>query len=172
MTKTEFSKITAAMNTYYPKEKPFPNAAAIQLWYEEFKELPYEDVVAALRRHVNVSRWCPTIAELKEAIVVNTAGDQDWAEAWKECLKAVHRFGQYQVEEGLNSLSPLTRRIAEDIGFKTLCVGDEEANRANFRMAYQQIANNEYQRAALPKSLRDQIALIGNGSAPLLEEEI
>ena len=56
MTKAEFSKITAAINTYYPKDKPFPNAAAMQLWYEEFKDLPYEAVAIALRRHVNTSK--------------------------------------------------------------------------------------------------------------------
>lgn len=173
MTKTEFSKITAAMNTYYPKEKPFPNAAAIQLWYEEFKELPYEDVVAALRRHVNTSRWCPTIAELKEAIVVNTAGEKDWGEAWDECCRAVRRFGMYQEEAALDSMSPLTRQIVKRLGYRDLCTSENQMqDRANFRLIFEQVASNEYERAALPKSLRDQIALIGNGSAPLLEEEI
>lgn len=164
MTKIEFSKITAAINTYYPREKPFPNAAAMQLWYEEFKDLPYEDVVVALRRHVNTSKWCPTIAELKEAIVVNVAGDQDWGAAWEECLRAVGHFGQYQEAEALDSMSPLTREIVKRIGFKELCRSEDQmADRANFRKIYEQVTSNEYNKAALPRELQDKIALIGSG---------
>lgn len=162
MTKAEFSKITAAINTYYPKDKPFPNAAAMQLWYEEFKDLPYEAVAIALRRHVNTSKWCPTIAELKEAVVVNVAGQKDWGEAWDECQRALHKYGQYQVKEGLESLSPLTRTIVEKLGFYELCVSvNQMQDRANFRMVFEQVVGNEYEKAALPIELQEKIALIG-----------
>ena len=164
MNTTEWMKIAAAINTYYRKDKPFPNKEAMQLWYEEFKDLPYEAVATGLRRHVNTSRWCPTIAELKEAIVTNIAGQKDWGAAWEECLRAVHRYGQYQVEEGLASLSPLTREVAERIGFKTLCLEDELKNRANFRMIFEQVVNNEYEKAALPVELQEKIALIGGNN--------
>ena len=171
MTKTEFSKITAAIKTYYPKDNPFPNAEAMQLWYEEFKDLPYENVVIALRRHVNTSRWCPTIAELKEAIVVNVAGDQDWGAAWKECMKAVHKYGHRNIPAALESMSPLAREAAEKVGFMAICMSnDVSIERASFRKAYEQIAQNEYNKAALPRELQDKIALIGSGMLQLEEE--
>lgn len=171
MTKEEFMRIAAAINTYYPKEKPFPNAAAAQLWYEEFKEMPYEDVSIALRRHVNTSRWCPTIAELKEAIVVNVAGEQDWGEAWKECMKAVHKYGHPNIQAALESMSPLAREAAEKVGFMAICMSNDlSIERANFRKAYEQIAKNEYNKAALPRELQDKIALIGSGMLQLEEE--
>lgn len=163
MTKQEFMKIAAAINTYYPKDKPFPNAEAAQLWYEEFKELAYEDVAMGLRRHVNVSKWCPTIAELKEAVVTNVAGSKDWGEAWNECLRVINRYGQYQEEEALEHMNPMTRQIVKRLGYKELCRSDNQMqDRANFRMVFEQVVGNEYERAALPQGLQDKIAQIGS----------
>ena len=171
MNKKDWSKIAAAINTYYPKEKPFPNAAAVQLWYEEFRDLPYEDVVVALRRHVNTSRWCPTIAELKDALVVNVAGADDWGEHWKAAVDAVHRFGRYREDEALASLDPMTREVVRRLGYKELCRSENQtAERANFRVVYEQVSNNERNKAALPRDLLERIGLIGNGEIKKLEE--
>ena len=170
MNKKEFSKIAAAINTYYPREKPFPNNEAAQLWFEEFKDYSYEDVVCALRRHVNTSKWCPTIAELKEAIVLNVAGSKDWGESWNECLRVISKYGQYQEEEALANMTPITRLVVKRIGYKELCRSEDKTlDRANFRKIYEQVTNNEYERAALPMSLQKQIASIGN--LPMLEED-
>ena len=164
MTRQEFSKIAAAINTYYPKDKPFVNEASVQLWYEEFKELTYEDTVNGLRRHVNTSKWCPTIAELKEAIVKNVAGVKDWGEAWNECTRAISRYGQYREEEALESMSPLTRQIVKRIGYKDLCRSENQMqDRANFRMVFDQVAGNEYEKAALPVGLQDKIEKLTDG---------
>ena len=164
MTRQEFSRIAAAINTYYPKDKPFVNEASVQLWYEEFKELTYEDTVNGLRRHVNTSKWCPTIAELKEAIVTNIAGVKDWGEAWNECTRAISRYGQYREEEALESMSPLTRQIVKRIGYKDLCRSENQMqDRANFRMVFDQVAGNEYEKAALPVGLQDKIEKLTNG---------
>ena len=171
MTKQEFAKIAAAINTYYPKEKPFPNGAAIQLWYEEFKDSAYEDVVLALRRHVNTSRWCPTIAELKQALVENTAGAKDWGEHWKEAVNAIHRYGRYREEEALDSMDPMTREVVKRLGYKDLCRSENQmADRANFRKVFEQVADNEYNKAALPQDLRERIALIGSEEVKKLED--
>ena len=164
MTRQEFSRIAAAINTYYPKDKPFVNEASVQLWYEEFKELTYEDTVNGLRRHVNTSKWCPTIAELKEAIVTNIAGVKDWGEAWNECTRAISRYGQYREEEALESMSPLTRQIVKRIGYKDLCRSENQMqDRANFRMVFDQVAGNEYEKAALPVGLQDKIEKLTDG---------
>lgn len=163
MNKREFSKIADAIRTYYPKDNPFVNGAAIQLWYEEFKELSYEDVAIALRRHVNTSKWCPTIAELKEAVVINTAGEKDWGDAWKECLEAIHKYGRNREEEAMENMSTLTRLVVKRLGYKDLCNSEDQmADRANFRMVFEQVSKNEYEKAALPYGLQKQIAKIGD----------
>lgn len=168
MTKHEFMKIADAIKTYYPRENPFPNTSAVQLWYEEFKELTYEDAVCGLRRHVNTSKWCPTIAELKSAIVTNVAGSKDWGVAWNECVRAINRYGQYQEDEALESMTPMTRQVVKRLGYKELCRSDNQMqDRANFRMVFEQVTSNEYERAALPTGLQEKIAQIG--AVPLIE---
>ena len=163
MKKNEFSKIAAAINTYYPKDRPFRNNEAIQLWYEEFKDLSYEDVANGLRRHVNTSKWCPTISELKSAIVTNVAGEKDWGEQWNQTVKAIRRFGIYREDEALAYLDPLTRQVVKRLGYKDLCRSENQmADRANFRIVYEQVANNEYEKAALPKELHEKIAHLGD----------
>lgn len=162
MDKQEFQKISDAIRTYYPNSNIFPNVAAVILWYEEFKELRYEDVVAALRRHVNTSKWAPTIAELKEAVVKNAAGETDWGDHWNRAVKAIQRFGIYQEAEALDSMDPLTREVVKRLGYKDLCRSENRmADRANFRMVFEQVINNEYEKAALPIGLQKQIAQIG-----------
>ena len=170
MTKREFQKIADAIRTYYPRENPLPNTEAMELWYREFMEIPYESVVAGLRRHVNTSKWCPTIAELKEAIVTNVAGERDWGESWNECLNAISRYGQYREAEALESMTPITQLVVKRIGYKELCRSEDiTLDRANFRKIYAQVTDNEYEKAALPTSLQKQIASIG--ALPMLEED-
>lgn len=169
MKKSEFSRIASAITTYYPNSELFPNPAATQLWYEEFKDIPYEDAVNGLRRHVNTSKWPPTIAELKQAIVSNVAGAKDWGLHWDECVRAIKRYGYYREDEALEQMTPITRKIVKRLGYKELCSSDNQSHdRANFRMVFEQVADNEYQQAALPKDLQEKI-----GSAmgfDLLEE--
>lgn len=163
MTKSEWAKIADAIKTYYPRDNMFPNVASIQLWYEEFKDYAYEDVVAALRRHVNTSKWCPTIAELKSAIVMNVAGSKDWGKAWDECVRAIKKYGYYREEEALEQMAPITRQVVKRLGYKELCRSENQSNdRANFRMIFEQVANNEYERAALPKELQEKIETLGS----------
>ena len=65
MNKNEFVKIADAIRTYYPRDNVMPNKQAMALWYEELKDLPYEVAVMSLRKHVNTSKWSPTIADLR-----------------------------------------------------------------------------------------------------------
>lgn len=158
MNQNEFMRIASAISTYYPSANIFPNPEAVQLWYEEFKDLTYEDTVNGLRRYVNTSKWPPTIAELKEAIVLNVAGHKDWGKSWDECVNAIKRFGYYREEEALESMTPITRQIVKRLGYKELCLSDNQGHdRANFRMIFDQITSNEYENAALPTDLKEKL---------------
>jgi len=158
MNKPEFMKIAMAIKTYYPSGNLFPNAEAIQLWYEEFKDLTYEDTVNGLRRHVNTSKWPPTIAELKRAIITNVAGNKDWGKCWDEAVTVLKRFGYYQEDAALDAMTPITRQIVKRLGYKELCLSENLSHdRANFRMIFEQITDNEYENAALPHDLQEKI---------------
>ena len=93
MTKLEFKKLADAMKTYYPAAGLLPNKMAMQLWYEELKDVSYEVASVALRKHVSTNKFPPTIAELRKNAVEAIRKPQDWADGWEQFRKAVSRFG-------------------------------------------------------------------------------
>ena len=158
MTKVEFAKLAGAMKTYYPSADMLPNKAAMQLWYEELKDLSYEVAVVSLRRHVNTNRFPPTIAELRSGAVRAVNGSTDWADGWEQFRQAVRRFGYYQQEEAMASMDEITRTVVRRLGWKELCTSESVMqDRANFRMVYEQEASRREKETALPKGLHEQI---------------
>jgi hypothetical protein len=122
----------------------------------------------AVMRHLCVSRFAPTIAEIREAAMANRQGEgPSGAEAWGELMQAVHRHGYYHPEEGLAGLSPRARSVAEMIGWSEINLCEElGVMRGQFLRMYEQVRMREYRQAMLPPQLRDVIqATIGSGES-------
>lgn len=160
MEKQEFAMLAAAIRTYYPKENILPNQQAMELWYRELCDIPYQVAEAALRRWVATNKWSPSIAEIREMTVNVTQGDDmTWGEAWEKALKAVHRFGYYRAKEALDSLDPLTRRCVENVGFREMCLSENIAvERANFRMIFETLAQRKKTEQQMALPLREAIS--------------
>lgn len=164
MTKGEFVKIADAIKTFYPTDKLLPNKEAMQLWYQELQDLPYEIAMVAVRKHVNTSRFPPTVADLREAAVSTTHKPQNWADGWENLRRAIRHFGYYQQEEALSSMDEMTRTVVIRLGWKELCMSENVMqDRANFRMVYEQEQRHVSEQAALPEGLKVQIGRLQNG---------
>ena len=86
-----------ALRTYYPKEQLLPNQQAMELWYRELCDIPYNVAEAALRKWVATNKWSPTIADLREMAATVTEGEMpDWGEGWEQVLKAIKKYGSYR----------------------------------------------------------------------------
>lgn len=175
MDKKEFGLFASALKTYYPKEdKLLPNKQALELWYAALQDIPYRVAEAALLKWISTQKWSPSIAEIREMSSSIQNGDiPEWGEGWEKTRRAVRKFGLYNEKKALESLDPLTRKVVERLGFRELCLSDENDTtfRANFRMIYENLANREKvdQQLALP--LREAIAQIqlkGIDGQPLL----
>ena len=85
MDKREFSLFASALRTYYPKEQILPNAQAMELWFRELQDIPFEVAEASLRKWVTTNKWSPSIAEIREMTANIVDGDQiTWAESWRK----------------------------------------------------------------------------------------
>lgn len=173
MNKQEFAILADALRTYYPREALLPNAAALELWYRELKDIPYPVAEAALRKWVSTNKWSPSIAEIRETAANIAHGDTpDWGEAWAETLRAIRRFGIYRPKEALESLEPLTRQCVERLGFRELCLSENIGNdSARFRDLYKALAQRQKTEQQLPLPLQETIKLIqfkGMDGQPLL----
>lgn len=159
MTKKEFATFAMALKTYYPRDNVLPNDKAAELWFMQLSDIPYEVAEAGLNKWVSFNKWSPTIADIRE-MACDVLHDEfpDWGEAWEEVMHAIRKYGAYRTREAMESLKPLTRKVTERIGFKNLCMSENQmADRASFRMIYEHMSERAKREEQMPKHLRDAI---------------
>lgn len=162
MTKEEFSKVAMALRTYYPNQSILPNNAAMELWFKQLQDIPYQVCTLALNKWVAVNKWAPTIADLREAAMeVSTKELPDWSEAWETVIKNIQKYGFYRAVEGKEALTGITRQTVERIGYIHLCNSENIiADRANFRDIYNSLLAREKKQAVLPAGLQAAIETV------------
>lgn len=145
MTQQEFSTFAMAVRTFYPREKILPNKEAMELWYRELSDIPYNAAEAVLRKWVSLNTWSPSIADIRAAVAEAQNGEMpDYGAAWESVQQAIHQFGFYNQREALDSLDPMTRGVVERMGFRELCMSETPMqDRAQFRKIYETIAERE-----------------------------
>lgn len=173
MNSDEFFKFTAALKTYYPRECLLPNDEALGLWFQELKDIPYPIAETALRKWVNTSKWSPTIADIREFSFANANGEQaDYGEAWQEVMKSIQRWGMYREEQALENMDPLTKQVVQRLGFRSICTSENiTADRANFRMIFEELSSREKTNKQVPQKLREQIEQIRNAGMQKIESK-
>lgn len=162
MTRQEFNGFVKAMRTYYKKEQLFSNEAEIELWYRQLNDIPNRVATAALDKWVNISKWSPTIADIREMTVDVKRGDApDWSEGWMKVNLAIKRYGRYRPAEAMESLDPITRKAVKNLGFQNLCdTEDIGYYTRRFQQIFETEAKREQMRYQLPLGLQETIAEI------------
>lgn len=172
MTKKEFATLAMALKTYYPRETLLPNDASMELWFNQLKDIDYTVAEIGLNKWVALNKWSPSIADIREMASQVTNGiAPDWSEGWNQVLKAIARYGSYNEKEALASMDEITRKAVASIGFKEICMSENlTADRANFRMAYENQAKRQHENNKLSIELRKRLELAGKNTK-LLEVE-
>ena len=162
MTSEEFSKFAMALKTYYSRDALLPNAQAMELWFRQLCDIPYEIAEAVLNKWVATNKWSPTIADIRElAVEMKTGTSIEWGEAWETVMRAVRKFGYYQKADALDSLDDITRRCVERVGWNDICMSENIAvERANFRMIYEREIERQKREAQIPQAMRERIEQI------------
>lgn len=162
MDKKQFATFAMALKTYYPRENLLPNEQAMELWFGQLQDIPFQVAEVALQKWVSLNKWSPSISEIREMASSITNGDlPDWGDAWEQVCMAIRKYGFYSPTEALDSLSPLARKATERMGFTNLCLSENpSADRANFRMIYETLAEREKKDSQMPQRLKDLISTI------------
>lgn len=168
MNKKEFAIFASALRTYYPKENILPNEQALQLWFNQLNDIPYDVAEVTLNKWVATNKWSPSIADIREQATGLTQGEaKEWGEAWQDVLRAIRIYGSYEELKALDSLDEITRKTVKHLGYRNLCFSENIQNdRANFRMIYEREQERAKQSAQLPPRLKEII-----GNMPMLLEE-
>lgn len=170
MERKEFGIFASALRTYYPREQLLPNQQAMELWYRELCDIPYNLAEAALRKWVITNKWSPSIADIREMTTdISEGALPDWGEAWESVLTAIRRYGSYNEEMALESMDDLTRQVVRRLGFRNICMSENiNTDRANFRMLYEQLAQRRRTDQKMPTQLKAAIQqMLGTGQAML-----
>ncbi len=118
MTTKEFAIIAAAIKTYFPRDNVLPTEKAIELWYNELKDLTYNAVNLGLRMYVATNKFSPTIADIREnAKHFCSESNEELNEmaAWGLVLKAM-RNSIYHSEEEFAKLPPVVQNAVVSPG--------------------------------------------------------
>ena len=166
----EFTELFEILTAAYPGHKFKSDddmGRTIVVWYSMLSDLPNELLEAAIHKHIlqSANSYFPSINEIRiKATEVITPESNTAAEAWGEVVKAITEIGLRPYDKdsnkALDSLKPLTRKVVEAIGFRTICMAEEESVgvvRGQFLKMYDQISSRQKQEALLPEGLREKI---------------
>lgn len=174
MNAQEFGNFAAALRTYYSRENILPNKQAMELWFRQLQDIPYEAAEAILSKWVATNKWSPSIADIRNGMaeIQNGGAVEDWGDGWNKAMAAIRKYGSYNEAEALDSLPPLTRETVRRLGYKSLCWSENQiADRANFRQVYEILEKRQVEDRKIPLPVREKIAGLMAGFAKPLEVE-
>lgn len=135
-------------------------------WYRLLCDLTPGQLNAALARHLAVSPWLPTVAELRAIASAAVVGRRRAGEdAWGDVRQQIGATGRYRTPRFGD---PLTARCVERLGWVALCDSENAtADRARFARLYDQLAAEDAEDAAvcgLPGVARPALPAARDGS--------
>lgn len=172
MEREQFKILCKGMKAVYTQESFLPDADAFNIWFSLLGDLEYPVLNAAIQKHMLTNKFPPTIAELREAATTIRAGDiPDWGEGWEKVLQAIRRFGYYRETEAVATLDEITRSCVKRLGWRNLCTSENNNHdRANFRMIYEQMQERTRKEKILPIALSNTIKQLNQSVVKQLED--
>lgn len=133
------------------------------------RDLEYEVANAAVARLLATLRYMPTAAEIREAALILTTGEQSTGgEQWGRVLSAIREQGVYRTPgKDFVFHDPVTARCVAALGWEELCNSENTvADRARFIDLYDRLAVQE-RRKQLSEGLAPVKALEAKRKAEL-----
>lgn len=163
----ETGELLAIIKEAYPnffKDQNDPGPT-VKVWNSFLCDLGAELALTAIQKHIAISKFPPTIADIRHQAFEITRGDSLTAdEAWGMVLEAVHKFGHYQAIDGLMSLPPKIRSVARSMGWDALCMAEIDkigVERGQFIKLYNSKVERDMEIEMLPPKLREIIGRTG-----------
>ena len=140
-----FVKCISVLEKSYDKFNITNDKDKLMLWYEMLGDRSEIEFMLGVKKYIKTSEFAPTIAGINKAIAdIITSQAPDGMEAWNELQMAIRRFGMYREQEALESLSDRTRRVVKSLGFKNLCISENQmADRAHFLRMFESMSSRE-----------------------------
>lgn len=160
MTKEEFMYLIAAMKSNY-KNFGVDSKEQLKFWYEMLSDLDYTLAEIAVKTIISSSPYAPTISDIRKAAANTVEELPESASAWGEVTSAIRKYGYYQQEKAIESLSPLTRQVVKFMGFRELCLSENMmADRAHFQRMFDTTVRRKEHDRVLPIGVKEKTLFI------------
>jgi len=151
LTKKEIGQLIALAVSNFPHMQDKDLSMTARLWEEMFSDMPFALAKTALMKVLALAKFWPTVAEIREAATeLITTPAPTALEAWGMVREAIRK------DKPESSLHPAIQRAIKAFnGLDGIGYSEHiEFIQAQFLKAYDPIAKNENQQAALPESVR------------------
>ncbi len=172
MTKMQFAVIATAIKASYPASKVMESDQEMDFWYKMLADLESAVVENAVMEYMCTKKFPPSIAEIRELCIDRIArGIPSADEAWGVVQKAMSRYGHYNPEAAFATMDDITLAIVKNLGWSRLCSSENvTADRANFRMAYEEKAREMRKRRQLPEFVAQRKLELQEKYIPAIEQ--
>jgi hypothetical protein len=146
--------------------KNFPESGKIEalteLWTKMLSDTSFEIAQVAIEKFLSESVYPPTIADIRQRVAdITVIPEKTGIEAWGDVKQAIRQYGSYNEKRAMDSLMGVTRKVVEAVGFRTLCMSENEmADRAHFLKVYDNLAKREQEDSKLLLSTKESMQRI------------
>lgn len=164
MNRDETITILAVIKTAYPSfyKDSTDIDSAIDLWSVMFADDTPQDVTEAVRALICISKFPPSIAEIKEKIVrISRPQQMSEMEAWNLVLQAI-QDSNYHAQKRFDSLPEVIRKVIGSANQlrEWAALDRDSVNtvlQSNFMRSYKVHVKNENELALMPRSTLEYI---------------
>jgi hypothetical protein len=167
LTKAETANLIALIVMAYPSFDKFRDEKHIKLLTDTWAGMFIDDsgglVEMAVKKHISVSKWPPSIAEIREIMAGITKPDiipPD--EAWAAVANVMYSVGEFRHDDLSQYLPPLVLQAVEAVGYSALYEQYRHHtgyDRVAFKDVYEPMYQREREKAMLPLSLQKKFDL-------------
>lgn len=152
------------------KDDPAQKVQTLKIYAQALADIPADLLKASVLNHITLSKWFPTIAELRQSaagLVMKAAGHPDALTAWGEVAHQLRYVGSWGAPQFTD---PLIQRAVQAVGgWKMLCASENQASdRARFIQAYETFINRTTEDLQMLPQVRSFVenaaAQLGSGS--------
>ena len=171
-------KILTVLSEVYPKFEV--NELKSNVFFELLEDIDYITIKAAAKKHMLISEFPPTIADLRKIAteITNPKSQLTAADGWGEVTRLISMYGSCKfdpperLQKVMESMSEATRMVVKYVGWQNICETENiEVIRGQFMKMYGLVEVREKKKILIPQNLRENIKELGEvGKIKLIEQ--
>lgn len=173
MNKKEFFKISVGLKAAYPRFTFLSTDEEMDFWYMMLRDIDYRVAENAVIEYINTSVFPPSIADIRKLCTDRICKPvPSFDEAWGTVQKAISTHGWEHPQEAYAKMDSITAAVVKNLGWTALCRSEHpEADRANFREAYEKKAKQVQAERQIPEFAKQEKQRLIQEYVPAVESK-